>query len=125
MGVWSVKQKVGMPSAAARAVLQCRARRADHQLARPPRRCKTPSEERTMHEPRTSQAVELMTQFAERTGLSAERPPERYLWTDAFAVCTFFGLERATGAELHKYKYKYKDLALKLIEQVHRTLGRH
>jgi hypothetical protein len=60
-----------------------------------------------------------MTQFAERTGVSSERAPERYLWTDAFAVCNFLGLHRATGDERHKA------LALTLVEQVHRTLGRH
>lgn len=80
-----------------------------------------------MQEARLFQAVELMTQFAERTGLSAERPPERYLWTDAFAVCTFFGLARATGAGGlgDKRDSNPKDLALKLIDQVHHTLGRH
>src|SRR5688572_25295292 len=72
-----------------------------------------------MHEPRTEQAIEIMTQFAERTGVTAERSPERYLWTDAFAVCTFLGLGRATGEDAHT------DRALKLVDQVHHTLGRH
>ena len=60
-----------------------------------------------------------MTGFAERTGLTSERPPRRYLWTDAFAVCNFLALERATGHASHA------ELALRLVEQVHRTLGRH
>jgi hypothetical protein len=68
---------------------------------------------------RTQQATRLMTRFAERTGLTSERPPRRYLWTDAFAVCNFLALERATGAASHG------ELALRLVEQVHRTLGRH
>jgi hypothetical protein len=58
-------------------------------------------------------AAELMARFAERTGLSdPDRPPRRYLWTDAFAVCNFLGLG-STGS------------ALRLVEQVHRVLGRH
>src|SRR5829696_299945 len=65
------------------------------------------------------QAIELIDQFAERTGVTGERPPERYLWTDAFAVCTFLGLERSTGTA------RYKEIALSLIDQVHHTLGRH
>ncbi len=41
---------------------------------------------------------EIMLEFAERTGLSpAGSSPERYLWTDAFAVCNFLGLYRQTG----------------------------
>ena len=38
-----------------------------------------------------------MMRFAERTGLVSGRSPMRYLWTDAFAVCNFLGLARATG----------------------------
>jgi len=68
---------------------------------------------------RTEQAIELMTRFAGRTGLTSERPPRRYLWTDAFAVCNFLALDRATGDPSHA------ELALRLVEQVHRTLGRH
>lgn len=60
-----------------------------------------------------------MTDFAERTGLTSDRPPQRYLWTDAFAVCNFLGLARLTGEK------RYTDLALQLIHQVHRVLGRH
>jgi len=60
-----------------------------------------------------------MLGFAERTGLSGGLPPRRYLWTDAFAVCNFLALERATG------ETRYRELALRLVGQVHHTLGRH
>ena len=63
---------------------------------------------------------EIMLEFAERTGLSpAGSSPERYLWTDAFAVCNFLGLYRQTGDE------QYRRLALLLVDQVHALLGRH
>lgn len=63
---------------------------------------------------------ELMTGFSERTGLfPAGSSPERYLWTDAFAVCNFLGLYRQTGDE------QYRRLALLLVDQVHAILGRH
>jgi hypothetical protein len=68
---------------------------------------------------RRTLAIELMTRFAERTGLGSDRPPRRYLWTDAFAVCNFLALDRATGQR------RYQELALRLIEQVHATLGHH
>ncbi|TMA80641.1 MAG: hypothetical protein E6J72_07655 [Deltaproteobacteria bacterium] len=64
-------------------------------------------------------AAALMHRFAERTGVGSEGPQRRYLWTDAFAVCNFLGLARATGEP------RYLDLALRLVEQVHRTLGSH
>lgn len=64
-------------------------------------------------------AAELMTSFAERTGLTSRRAPQRYLWTDAFAVCNFLGLARRGGQE------RYRHLALSLVEQVHHTLGKH
>ncbi len=60
-----------------------------------------------------------MTGFAERTGLTSVRPPRRYLWTDAFAVCNFVGLTHATG------EGSYLEIALRLIDQVHHVLGRH
>src|SRR5512140_3515204 len=53
-----------------------------------------------------------MEGFAARTGLTSDAPDRRYLWTDAFAVCNFLGLGE-TG------------LALRLIDRVHHTLGRH
>jgi hypothetical protein len=62
---------------------------------------------------------DLMADFAERTGLVGERAPTRYLWTDAFAVCNFLELERLTGDA------GYRELALRLVEQVHHVLGRH
>src|SRR5437016_4615366 len=60
---------------------------------------------------RLREAIRLMEEFSQRTG--------RYLWTDSFAVCNFLGLARATGEE------RYTALALRLVEQVHRTLGKH
>ena len=68
-----------------------------------------------------STVEKIMTEFAALTGLSPTRedPPQRYLWTDAFAVCNFLGLYHQTGDE------KYKQLALDLVEQVHNTLGQH
>jgi hypothetical protein len=65
------------------------------------------------------QASELMMGFAERTGLTSDLPKRRYLWTDAFAVCNFLGLEQATGEK------QYADLALRLVDQVHHVLGSH
>lgn len=64
-------------------------------------------------------AVGLMMRFAERTGLITEVPPQRYLWTDAFAVCNFLEIARLTGKTL------YADLALRLVDCVHHTLGKH
>ena len=65
-------------------------------------------------------ASALMLSFAERTGLmSSTRPGRRYLWTDAFAVCSFLALARATG------EARYSELALRLVDLVHHTLGRH
>jgi len=65
-------------------------------------------------------ARELLQEFARDTGLEppADRP-RRYLWTDAFAVCTYLGLFRTTGSTA------YRELALRLIDQVHHTLGRY
>ncbi|WP_205633660.1 hypothetical protein [Labilithrix luteola] len=60
-----------------------------------------------------------MTRFAARTGLISSGPRRRYLWTDAFAVCNFLGLARATGEGY------YRELALDLVESVHHELGRH
>jgi len=61
----------------------------------------------------------LMREFARRTGLTSEGPATRYLWTDAFAVCNLIALGRlVTGSQHH-------DLARRLIDEVHATLGRH
>jgi len=68
----------------------------------------------------SSNVAEIMTEFADVTGLaSAGKVPRRYLWTDAFAVCNFLELYRHTSDE------KYKRLALHLLDQVHTILGRH
>lgn len=68
---------------------------------------------------RLTEAIRLIDRFADRTGLTSERTPRRYLWTDAFAVCTLLGFARSTGES------KYGDLAARLIDEVHATLGRH
>jgi hypothetical protein len=64
-------------------------------------------------------AVDLMTRFAERTGVTSGGAERRYLWTDAFAVCNFLGLATATGDGRHAAS------ARRLIERVHAVLGRH
>jgi hypothetical protein len=62
-------------------------------------------------DPRTRHALNLMLEFAGETGLDGGRQaPDRYLWTDAFAVCNFLALGET-------------ELALQLVDQVHRTLG--
>ncbi len=61
----------------------------------------------------------IMSDFAEATGLTCALPePRRYLWTDAFAVCNYLELYRQTG------NVEDLQLALKLVDQVHYTLGR-
>jgi hypothetical protein len=61
-----------------------------------------------------------MLDFARLTGLDpAGAEPRRYLWTDAFAVCNYLGLWRQTGDDA------LRDLALRLVDRVHHTLGRH
>jgi hypothetical protein len=64
--------------------------------------------------PDVAAAAELMTRFAERTAAG-----RRYLWTDAFAVCNLLELARASGENRHL------EAALRLIDDVHHTLGRH
>jgi hypothetical protein len=64
-------------------------------------------------------APQLMATFATETGLVGSKPPRRYLWTDAFAVCNFLGLYRSTG------EGRNLELALRLVDQVHHVLGRH
>jgi hypothetical protein len=68
---------------------------------------------------RYQEAAAIMMAFAERTGLTSQRPERRYLWTDAFAVCNYLGLAQATG------QAKYAELALKLVDRVHHRLGKH
>jgi hypothetical protein len=63
---------------------------------------------------------EIMMDFVARTGLGQTgRPSTRYLWTDAFAVCNLLGLhlEDGDGESLR--------LALQLVDETHRVLGRH
>ncbi len=63
---------------------------------------------------------EIMLDFARLTGLEpASINPRRYLWTDAFAVCNYLELFRQTDDKA------YLDLGLRLVDQVHHTLGRH
>ena len=62
----------------------------------------------------------IMSDFAQSTGLSeASRKPQRYLWTDAFAVCNYLELYRQTADPA------FLQLALKLVDQVHQILGKH
>ena len=74
------------------------------------------SQARRLHPHDDEEAVRaasaLMHAFAERTGLTGSAPPKRYLWTDAFAVCNFLELGE-------------NDLAERLVDQVHRVLGKH
>jgi len=68
----------------------------------------------------TARAAQLMSEFARRTGLyPASRNEQRYLWTDAFAVCNFLELFARIGDEL------YLRCATDLIDQVHNVLGRY
>ncbi|MEN6617264.1 MAG: hypothetical protein ABFD12_11955 [Syntrophorhabdus sp.] len=78
-------------------------------------------EVRTMtREKMTEHAIELMKDFAELTGLSpAGKFSKRYLWTDAYAVCNYLGLYQETG------NVQYRNLALRLVDEVHSHLGRH
>ncbi len=77
------------------------------------------TEAETMPDERIDEAIALMNNFAERTGFGSEQPRQRYLWTDAFAVCNYVGFARTRGEQ------GYAERALQLIEQVHHTLGRH
>lgn len=64
-------------------------------------------------------ARKIMEAFARLTGLTNNVAPRRYLWTDAFAVCNYLGLDEATGEP------GWLELAIRLVDQVHWTLGRH
>jgi hypothetical protein len=66
-----------------------------------------------------AEAISLMFNFAERTGLTSDAEAQRYLWTDAFALYSFLELYRETGDE------RYRVLAADLIAEVHSVLGRH
>jgi len=76
-------------------------------------------ESTNMQDPRTREAIALMVDFAKRSVPDTGQAGRRYLWTDAFAVCNFLGLARVTGDN------RYRELALRLVDQVHQTLGRH
>ena len=68
----------------------------------------------------TTLVHDFMQDFAKDSRTRSVSPhPKRYLWTDAFAVCNYLGLFQRTHNEL------YRDLALRLVDQVHHTLGRH
>jgi len=61
----------------------------------------------------------IMLEFAEATGLSEpSKQPRRYLWTDAFAVGNYLDLYRQSRQQ------SFLQLALKLVDQVHQTLGK-
>jgi hypothetical protein len=62
---------------------------------------------------------EIMNKFAHQTGISSGKTPRRYLWTDAFAVCNFLELYHRTNEKM------FKQLSLRLVDQVHHVLGRH
>jgi len=68
----------------------------------------------------TVSAQRLMQDFAGTTGLDPPSPrPRRYLWTDAFAVCNYLGFFGKGGDPASR------ELAKRLIDQVHHTLGRY
>ncbi len=61
-----------------------------------------------------------MDRYTVQSGLnSPEAPQKRYLWTDAFALCTYLELYRLTRDG------SFLDTAYTLIGAVHYTLGRH
>lgn len=61
---------------------------------------------------READARTLLDRFAVATGVITGSEPRRYLWTDAFAGCTWVGLGQI-------------DRATTLVDQVHHVLGRH
>ena len=67
-----------------------------------------------------SSVREIMQGFALRTGLEqTDLPSTRYLWTDAFAVCNLLGLF------VEEDDAEAMQLALHLVDETHRILGRH
>ena len=61
-----------------------------------------------------------MHAFADATGLTGTaHNVRRYLWTDAFAVCNYLELYRQSNEQ------DYLQLAIKLVDQVHHTLGKN
>lgn len=75
--------------------------------------------ERDRAQSRVDFARRTMDEFAARTGLNGDRPPTRYLWTDAFSACNLLYLAHTTGCN------EYQALARELIDQVHEVLGHH
>lgn len=65
-------------------------------------------------------AVDLMEDFAARTGISNEGGgmSRRYLWTDAFAVLNYLSLFKLTRQSI------YKQFAVDTIKTVHHSLGK-
>jgi hypothetical protein len=79
-----------------------------------------PGEVRMSAETAAGDARAIMLDFARLTGLDPPGAgPKRYLWTDAFAVCNYLGLYRETGDAT------FRDLAIRLVGQVHHTLGKY
>ena len=74
-----------------------------------------------MNQTETTERVgKIMLDFARLTALEpVGAHPKRYLWTDAFAVCNYLELFRLTG------NTAYREMALRLVDQVHHTLGRY
>jgi hypothetical protein len=67
-----------------------------------------------------SSAAGIMRAFSNITGLDpVTSHKKRYLWTDSFAVCNYLGLYSVTRDRT------YLSLGLRLVDQVHHTLGRH
>lgn len=75
--------------------------------------------EATRGAPATALATRLLDDFARATGLDDDGPGRRYLWTDAFAICGFLGLHERTRDQ------RFLDRAIRLVDRVHRSLGRH
>lgn len=73
---------------------------------------------------RTKEARRLLHDFLARTGLRGATGDlrRRYLWTDAFAVRTCLALAGPAGEDEDA---SYRKDALRLIDEVHGTLGRH
>lgn len=67
---------------------------------------------------RVLQAGRRLDAFLDRTGVTSDRPPRRYLWTDAYAVQSLLGLG-ALEADPRR-----NEEALRLVEAVHDVLGR-
>lgn len=67
----------------------------------------------------TRQALDLVSDFADRTGLTGGPGSRRYLWTDAFALINALDLYQKTQQR------RWRFVAIKLIADVHGDLGRY